>query len=255
MLQRFFIHKTQWVTRYLVLQGAELQVIYTGRYLVLQGAELQVIYTGRCLVLQGAELQVIYTRRYLVLQGAELQVIYTGRYLVLQGAELQVIYTGRYLVLQGAELQVIYTGRYLVLQGAELQVIYTRRYLVLQGAELQVICTGSSACMYHCCNDDNVCFRALFPPTGRTLYYDIEAQLPKSFSHGCVSLTHRGFLTKMVYLHYISRVSDQKGVSLLYIMLEIHHSGWKPSISCLRYTILVGNPHMHMGPTSPNENK
>ena len=26
------------------------------------------------------------------------------------------------------------------------------------------------------------------------------------------------------------RVSGQNGVSLLYIMLEIHHSGWKPSI-------------------------
>ena len=25
-----------------------------------------------------------------------------------------------------------------------------------------------------------------------------------------------------------SRVSDQNGVSLLYIMLEIHHSGWEP---------------------------
>ena len=29
---------------------------------------------------------------------------------------------------------------------------------------------------------------------------------------------------------YISRVSDQNGVSLLYIMLEIHHSGLEPSI-------------------------
>ena len=29
---------------------------------------------------------------------------------------------------------------------------------------------------------------------------------------------------------YISRVPDQNGVSLLYIMLEIHHSGWEPSI-------------------------
>ena len=28
----------------------------------------------------------------------------------------------------------------------------------------------------------------------------------------------------------ISRVSDQNGVSLLYIMLEIHHSGQEPSI-------------------------
>ena len=29
----------------------------------------------------------------------------------------------------------------------------------------------------------------------------------------------------------ITRVSDQNGVSLLYIMLEIHHSGQEPSIS------------------------
>ena len=36
---------------------------------------------------------------------------------------------------------------------------------------------------------------------------------------------------------HISRVSDQNGVSLLYIMLEIHHSGWEPSIytvACLK---------------------
>ena len=30
--------------------------------------------------------------------------------------------------------------------------------------------------------------------------------------------------------HSISRVSVQNGVSLLYIMLEIHHSGREPSI-------------------------
>ena len=29
---------------------------------------------------------------------------------------------------------------------------------------------------------------------------------------------------------YISRVSDQNGVSVLFIMLEIHHSGREPSI-------------------------
>ena len=34
----------------------------------------------------------------------------------------------------------------------------------------------------------------------------------------------------MIGMVNISRVSDQNGVSLLYIMLEIHHSGWKPSI-------------------------
>ena len=39
-----------------------------------------------------------------------------------------------------------------------------------------------------------------------------------------------GFPTRMVYLkHNISRVSDQNGVSLLCIMLEIHHSGREPS--------------------------
>ena len=45
---------------------------------------------------------------------------------------------------------------------------------------------------------------------------------------------------------YILRVSDQNGVSLLYIMLEIHHSAEKPLyISCLRYTILLGNPYIY----------
>ena len=32
----------------------------------------------------------------------------------------------------------------------------------------------------------------------------------------------------------ISRVSDQNGVSPIYIMLEIHRSGWEPSI-CTRW--------------------
>ena len=30
----------------------------------------------------------------------------------------------------------------------------------------------------------------------------------------------------------ISRVPDQNGVSVLYIMLEIHHTGREPSICC-----------------------
>ena len=42
---------------------------------------------------------------------------------------------------------------------------------------------------------------------------------------------NRGFPTRMVYLNYISRVPDQNGVSPQYIMLEILHSGWEPSIS------------------------
>ena len=33
----------------------------------------------------------------------------------------------------------------------------------------------------------------------------------------------------------ISSVPDQNGVSLLYIMLEIHHSGWEPSIYALAF--------------------
>ena len=36
---------------------------------------------------------------------------------------------------------------------------------------------------------------------------------------------------------YISRVSDQNGVCLLYIMLEIHHSGWERS-NFVRYLYL-----------------
>ena len=51
------------------------------------------------------------------------------------------------------------------------------------------------------------------------------------------------FITRRVYLHYISclrytilvrnprcAVQDQKGVSPLYIMFEIHHSGQEPSV-------------------------
>ena len=38
-------------------------------------------------------------------------------------------------------------------------------------------------------------------------------------------------------MKYISRVPDQNGVSLLYVMLEIHHSGREPSIH-MRYVNL-----------------
>ena len=34
----------------------------------------------------------------------------------------------------------------------------------------------------------------------------------------------------LICIGSISRVSDQNGVSLLYIVLEIHHSGREPSI-------------------------
>ena len=37
------------------------------------------------------------------------------------------------------------------------------------------------------------------------------------------------YLLMFSYYLCILRVSDQNGVSLLYIMLEIHHSGWEPS--------------------------
>ena len=39
----------------------------------------------------------------------------------------------------------------------------------------------------------------------------------------------------------ISRVPDQNGVSQAWYIVEIYHSGLKPSISLQRYTILVGN--------------
>ena len=37
----------------------------------------------------------------------------------------------------------------------------------------------------------------------------------------------------------ISRVSNQNGVSLLYIMLEIHHSGREPSNLCKSYICVI----------------
>ena len=45
----------------------------------------------------------------------------------------------------------------------------------------------------------------------------------------------------------ISRVSGQNGVSLLYIMLEIHHSGWEPSICfCILRSILCSSDFQKM---------
>ena len=37
------------------------------------------------------------------------------------------------------------------------------------------------------------------------------------------------FPKKLGFAHFNSRVSDQNGVSQLYIIVEIHHSGQKPS--------------------------
>ena len=48
----------------------------------------------------------------------------------------------------------------------------------------------------------------------------------------------KGQTTGKVYPRNISRVSYQYGVSLLYIMLEIHHSGREPSISVVLVSIL-----------------
>ena len=45
----------------------------------------------------------------------------------------------------------------------------------------------------------------------------------------------------MLTLQYISRVSDQNGVSPLYIMLEIRHSGREPSICNCSRKILFCN--------------
>ena len=44
---------------------------------------------------------------------------------------------------------------------------------------------------------------------------------------GCTILFE---LLVTVFLYSLSRVSNQSGVSLLYIMLEIHHSGREPSL-------------------------
>ena len=51
-----------------------------------------------------------------------------------------------------------------------------------------------------------------------------------------------GIMCTNMRLHVcVSRVPDQNGVSLLYIMLEIHHSGWVPSIYvCVCVCVCVG---------------
>ena len=44
----------------------------------------------------------------------------------------------------------------------------------------------------------------------------------------------------------MSRVSNQNGVSLLYIMLEIHHSGWEPSNCVLYFCICTCSVQLSM---------
>ena len=46
----------------------------------------------------------------------------------------------------------------------------------------------------------------------------------------CIILIVTKWITLLQSPSYISRVSNQNDVSLLYIMLEIHHSGWEPSM-------------------------
>ena len=51
----------------------------------------------------------------------------------------------------------------------------------------------------------------------------------------CCSVTGSGLVvvwSLVCWTCFISRVSDQNGVSLLYVMLEIHHFGREPSICC-----------------------
>ena len=43
------------------------------------------------------------------------------------------------------------------------------------------------------------------------------------------------FMALSIKTPIMSRVPDQNGVSLLYIMLEIHHSGWEPSLCCMHF--------------------
>ena len=50
----------------------------------------------------------------------------------------------------------------------------------------------------------------------------------KSNSHSAI--WRQQYPHSSVHRYMISRVSDQNGVSPLYIMFETHHSGWEPSI-------------------------
>ena len=50
----------------------------------------------------------------------------------------------------------------------------------------------------------------------------------------------------MKFAGIIPRVSDQNGVSLLYIMLEIHHSGQEPSICSTEIISILGSNMLHV---------
>ena len=56
------------------------------------------------------------------------------------------------------------------------------------------------------------------------LFFPVEIDNREVF-HPCSCLTEGN----------ISRVSNQNGVSPLYIMLEIHHPGWEPSIFFVKF--------------------
>ena len=60
-----------------------------------------------------------------------------------------------------------------------------------------------------------------------------QVQIQKYKTHAYKTLKTAGVQIVITMKHIlISRISNQNGVSLLYIMLEIHHSGREPSICC-----------------------
>ena len=69
---------------------------------------------------------------------------------------------------------------------------------------------------------------------------EISQILNCSFQHDHHHHHHHHHHHRLHHHHqvYNSRVSDQNGVSLLYVMLEIHHSGWEPSI-CLLFNVYM----------------
>ena len=52
---------------------------------------------------------------------------------------------------------------------------------------------------------------------------------PNTFLTRYIQLSHPPSIQYFGLPNSVTRISDQNGVSLLYIMLEMHHSGWEPS--------------------------
>ena len=72
-----------------------------------------------------------------------------------------------------------------------------------------------------------------------TLAVIIPVCLPvfRPFVFGCLALvpdSEHELHCNLLKGRCISRVPEQNGASLLYIMIEIHHSGWEPS-NCVKY--------------------